>query len=216
MSTTTERPASLRTPHLSVAAVSLMLGGVAFIVGGATHPKDSGEGNKVEQLHDMLISDAWYPSHVVLVLSMALFAFGLLTLRRRGDLDSSTARVLGVVAVISVIATIGMTVHLFEAVKADAIADGSKDFYYWLQTANEILVDATWGVALALLAVVGGLTGSLGNRVTMVMGLVGGACFAIASATIAFTDLFDVLFPVGSLLGLWAVVIGALQLRRRG
>jgi hypothetical protein len=214
MTTTTTRPVPVRAPRRILGAASLMLGGIAFIVGGATHPKDSGHGNKVEQLHDMLVDPSWYPSHVVLVLSTGLFAVGVLTLRRRTDLGPAVARVVGVVAVIAVVATIGMTVHLFEAVKSDALADGEPSFYSWLQTANEIVVDASWGVGMSVLAVVGGLTRTLGNRVTLVLGLVGGTCFALASATIPFTDAFDALFPVASLLGLWAVVVGSLQLRR--
>jgi hypothetical protein len=31
---------------------------------------------------------------------------------------------------------------------------------------------------------------------------VGGACFALADATIAYSDRFDLLFPVASLIGL--------------
>jgi hypothetical protein len=33
--------------------------------------------------------------------------------------------------------------------------------------------------------------------------------------TIPFTDLFDVLFPVSSVLGLWAVLVGVGQLRAK-
>jgi len=197
-----------------VGSVSLVLGGIAFIVGGATHPKDAGHGNKIEQLHDMLVDDAWYPSHLVLVASMALFAVGVLALRRRPDLPVPVARVVAVVSVVAIVATIGMTVHLFEAVKADSLADGEANAYSWLQTANEILVDGSWGLAMTVLAVVGGLTHTIGNRVTLVLGAVGGTCFALASVTIAFTDTFDVLFPVSSLLGLWAVVVGVMLLRR--
>jgi hypothetical protein len=215
MSTTKERPVPLQTPRPAIGSASLILGGIAFIIGGALHPQDSGHGNKVQQLHDMLVSGAWYPAHVVLVLSMGLFALALLTLRQRRGLRPSMTRVVRVVTVITVVATIGMTVHLLEAVKAGAVADGRVDFYVWLQTANEILVDATWGGGLAVLAVVGGVTGALGNRFTMLLGLVGGACFALASATIPFTDRFDPLFPVSSLLGVWAVAVGALELRRK-
>jgi peptidoglycan/LPS O-acetylase OafA/YrhL len=74
-------------------------------------------------------------------------------------------------------------------------------------------VDATWGAAMAVLAVVGGATRTIGNWITLALGAVGGACFALASATIPFTDLFDGLFPVASLLGLWAVVVGIMVLR---
>lgn len=61
----------------------------------------------------------------------------------------------------------------------------------------------------------GGLTRTLGNPVTLVLGLVGGLAFALASATIAFTDRFDSLFPLASLLGIWGVVVGVMVLLRR-
>jgi hypothetical protein len=216
MSTTTERhPATRGRPARGiVTGLSLALGGLAFIAGGATHPSDNGQGNKVVQLHDMLVDGAWYPAHGLLLASMVLFAAGIVGLRGRAHPDSATARTLRVVAVVAVVGVVGMTVHLFEAVNADSLADGQANVYSVLQTLNEILVDATWGLALAALAVVGGITGTLGNRVTLVLGLVGGGCFTLASATIPFTDRFDAVFPVASLLGLWAVVVGVIELRR--
>jgi hypothetical protein len=216
MSTTTARRVSTYEQSSTpiIGGLSLALGGVTFTAGGATHPSDSGEGNKVEQLHDMLVDGAWYPSHALLVVSMALFAVGILALRRRTDLDQTMTRLLRVVGVIAIVATIGMTVHLLEAINADSLADGEANAYSVLQTLNEIFVDATWGLALMALAVVGGATRAVGNRITLVLGLVGGACFALASATIPFTDRFDGLFPVATLLGIWAVVIGVLEIRR--
>ena len=66
---------------------------------------------------------------------------------------------------------------------------------------NETIVDASWGLAIAALAVAAGVTGALGNRVTAGVGLIGGLAFALASATIAYTDRFDGLFPLASLIG---------------
>lgn len=43
----------------------------------------------------------------------------------------------------------------------------------------------------------------------------GGLAFALASATIAYTDRFDGLFPVASLIGIWGVVVGLMVLLRR-
>jgi hypothetical protein len=214
MSTTTRpHPTWTRGNAALIGSLSLIAGGITFVAGGATHPKDSGHGNKIDQLHDMLVDATWFPSHLLLVASLGLFAVGVLALRQRSDLDAAMVRVVRVVSIIAILATAGMTVHLLEAVNADSLADGEANFYSWLQTANEILVDATWGLAMAVLAVVGGRTRALGNRVTLVLGLVGGTCFALASATIPFTDVFDGLFPVASVLGLWAVVVGVLQLR---
>ena len=37
----------------------------------------------------------------------------------------------------------------------------------------------------------------------------------LAAATIAYTDRFDGLFPVGSLIGVWALIVGLMTLVRR-
>ena len=68
-------PEAVRTGGLSrLAGPLLVLGGGAFFVGGVTHPRDGGNGNKVQQLHDMLVDSSWYPSHAALLAAMALFA----------------------------------------------------------------------------------------------------------------------------------------------
>ncbi|MFD7878213.1 hypothetical protein ACFV5G_29640 [Streptomyces sp. NPDC059766] len=198
-----------------VAGPLLVLGGVAFFAGGAIHPGDSGEGSKVSQLHEMLVDSMWYPSHALLLAAMACFAAAILALRRGGGLGSGTATVTGVVSVIAVVATIGMTLHLFAALGADGIAGGEKTFLYQVQTWNETIVDPLWGLAVAALAVAGGLTRTLGHPITLALGLVGGLAFALASATIAFTDRFDALFPLASLIGIWAVVVGLMMSPRK-
>jgi hypothetical protein len=188
---------------------------VAFFAGGAMHPGDSGTGSKVAQLHEMLVDDKWYPSHALLLVAMVSFAVAILSLRRRGDLTGAMAAVTRVVAVIAVVAAAGMVLHLFSALGADAIADGEQTLVYRLQALNETVVDASWGLGMAALAVAGGLSRTLGNPVTLALGLVGGLAFALASGTIAYTDRFDGLFPVGSLIGVWAVVVGLMTLVRR-
>ncbi len=207
-------PSKVRRPHRS-AGVLLVLGGITFIAGGATHPGDSGTGSKISQLHEMLVDSMWYPSHALLLASFACFAAGILMIRRGSGIDGGMATVLRVVSIVAVVATLGMVFHLFAALGADGIADGDTTFTYHVQQWNEMVVDAPWGLALAALAVAGGVTRTLGNRVTLGLGLVGGLAFALASATIAYTDRFDALFPVSSLLGIWAVVVGLMVLLRR-
>lgn len=97
---------------------------------------------------------------------------------------------------------------------AKGIAGGHQTFGYQLQAMNETIVDAPWGVGIAALALVGGLTRTLGNRVTVAFGVVGGLAFALASATIAYTDRFDGPFPLASLVGIWGVVVGLMVLAR--
>ncbi len=210
------RPNDFRTSRLvPLAGPSLVLGGIAFFVGGVTHPRDSGNGNKVQQLHEMLVDSSWYPSHAVLVAAMALFATGILALRRRRDLTTRMERLLKVVLVIACVTMVSMAVHLFAALDAESLADGKQSLVSRAQTVNETIVDATWGLALATLAVVGGLTRSVGNRLTIPFGLVGGLAFALASATIPYTDAFDGLFKVASLLSVWAILVGVLAIRRQ-
>lgn len=216
MSTSSDvRTHTPRNRHLDrVTGAFLLLGGIAFSVGGATHPGDDGQGSKVAQLHQMLVDPMWYPSHALLLTAMACFAAAILALRLRGELNAAMATVTGVVSGIAVLATLGMTLHLFSATGAAGIADGDKTFLYYLQTWNETIVNPLWGLGIAVLAVAGGLTRTLGNPVTIAFGLVGGLAYALATATIAFTDLLDPLFPVASLLGLWGVVVGLILLLR--
>ena len=196
-----------------LAGPSLVLGGVAFFVGGVTHPSDSGEGNKVQQLHDMLVDSSWYPSHAVLLAAMALFTVGIFALRHRRHLNPGMERLVKIVFVIACVATVDMAGHLFAALGAESLADGKQSLVSRVQTVNETVVDAAWGLAVATLAVVGGLTRSVGNRITVPFGLFGGLAFALASATIPYTDTFDPLFKVGSLLSIWAILVGVTEIR---
>ncbi len=218
MTTSTEvrsHPSGVRRPD-RIAGPFLVLGGVTFFAGGATHPGDSGEGSKVSQLREMLVDSMWYPSHTLLLVAMACFAAGIVAIRLRGGVDAGTAKVVRVVSVIAVVAALGMTVHLFAATEAEALADGDKTFMYHLFAWIETLVNPLWALGIAALAVAGGLSRTLGNPMTLVLGVVGGLAHALAAATIAFTDRFDALFPVGSLLGVWGVVVGLMVLLRKG
>jgi hypothetical protein len=212
---TTVTARSTNTRLNLVSGGCLVLGGITFIAGGATHPSGNGEGNKTQQLHEMLVHPSWYPSHLLLLLSMGLFAAGIFALSRLDDLDERMARATRVVAAVGVLATAGMAVHLFAALGADSLADGRPTTVSTLQTWNETIVNTLWALSIVYLAVVGGLSRTVGNRVTLVLGVVGGLAYGLASATIAFTDTFDALFPVGSLLGLWAVAVGVRALVRR-
>ncbi|MGH3679094.1 MAG: hypothetical protein ACRDT2_02025 [Natronosporangium sp.] len=151
----------------------LVLGGVAFFIGGATHPGDSGAGSKVAQLHEMLISPMWYPSHALLLTALACFAAGIVTIRLRGGLGASVTTMLTVISVIAVAATFGMLLHLFAATNADAIASGETNLGYHVQEVVETGADSLWGLSIATLAVAGGLTRTIGNRITLVLGLRG-------------------------------------------
>lgn len=216
MTTTLEpRPQVRGTTALSrLAGPSLVLGGIAFFVAGVTHPTDSGEGNKVEQLYEMLVDPKWYPSHAVLLLAMGLFAVAFQGVRQQRDLAPGVARLLKVVFVIACITTVSMAVHLFAAADADSLADGQPSLVSRVQTINETVVGTTWGLAIATLSLVGGLARRVGNRFTIPFGVVGGSAFALASATIAYTDAFDSVFKLSSLISIWAILAGVISIRR--
>ncbi len=200
-------PASLRSARLG--GICLALGGIAFFAGGVTHP-GGGEGNKVEQLYQAFVDPMWYPSHALGVASFALFAAAILLLRTRGDhLGPGMARLVHVVGVVAVVVTLGMTVHLFSALGAESIADGQPSLIYEVQKWNETIISPFWGLGVVALGVAGGLTRTLGNRITIPLAVIGGLAWCLATATIAFTDRFDPLFPVaGSLISVWAIAVG--------
>lgn len=206
-------PASFRSARLG--GICVALGGVAFFAGGATHPSDSGGGTKVEQLYQAFLQPTWYLSHALLLLSFALFAAAIRLLRKRADLGPGMARLVNVVSVVAVVATMGMAVHLFAALGADSIADGQPSLIYEVQKWNETILNPLWGLAVIALAVASGLTRTLGNRITAPLAVVGGVAWSVASATIAFTDRFDPLFPVASLISVWAVAAGVMCALRK-
>ena len=212
--------ASTSTPPTTVASRSawllLIVGGIAFFAGGGLHPKGSDNGDKTEQLHSMLVDSLWYPAHAVMLLGMASIAGAVVVLGWRTELTAGVARVVRVVGIVAVIGALGAVVHLLAATQADATEDGGTSFLVLVFTGVETLVNPLWGIAIAALAVAGGLTRTLGNRIILALGLVGGLAFALATATIAFTDLFDPLFPVASLIGVWCVATGIVGLARRG
>ncbi|MBW3557058.1 MAG: hypothetical protein KY454_09020 [Actinobacteria bacterium] len=202
-------PASLRTGR--VGGTCLALAGIAFFAGGVSHPQPTIEGTKVETLYDMFVQPSWYPSHALLLASFALFATAVLLLRKRGDLDPRMAAIVNVVSVLFVVGTLSMAVHLFDALGADSIADGQAGLVSRVATWNETIFSTLWGVGIITLAAVGGLTRTLGNRIIMPLGVVGGLAWCLAAATVAFIDRFDPLFPVaGTLIPVWAVATGAM------
>lgn len=210
------RAAPATTPRLDrVGHLFLIVGGVAFFASGPLHPKGSDEGDKTEQLHSMLVDSAWYPAHLVGLLGFACVAAGLIALGRNPDLRDRLGRLLTVSIVVAVIGVLGSVVHLFAATQAAEIEDGGTTPLVAAFMGVETVVNPAWGLMMAALAVAGGLTRALGNRVVLGLGLLGGLAFAIATATIAYVDTFDPLFPVAGLAGLWLVAVGVIGMIRK-
>lgn len=190
----------------------LIAGGAAFFAGGPLHPRGGDEGDKTEQLHSMLVDPAWYPAHLVALLGFACVAAGLLVLRRDPVVRDHLGRLLPISAAVAVVATAGAVIHLFAATQAAAIEDGGTTPLVVAFTGVETVVNPAWGLMIAALAVAGGRTRALGNGIVLVLGLIGGLAFAVATATIAFVDTFDPLFPVAGLAGVWLAASGVIGL----
>ena len=108
----------------------------------------------------MLIDDKWYFSHALLPVAMVSFAVAILTIRRRGNLTGAMAAVTRLVSIIAVVTAVGMTLQLLSARGVEPIADGDKIFTSRLQTLNETVVDASWGLGIASLTVAGAVAGA--------------------------------------------------------
>jgi hypothetical protein len=216
MATLDSRTAPATTSHLGRAGyLFLVVGGIAFFASGPMHPTGSEEGDKTEQLHSMLIDSTWYPAHLVALLGFAFVAAGLIALRGNPELRARLGRMLPFSMVVAVIGVLGSLIHLFAATQAAAIEDGSMTPLVAAFMGVETVVNPAWGLMIAALAVAGGLTRTLGNRIVLALGLLGGLAFAVATATIAYVDTFDPLFPVAGLAGLWLVAVGVIGMTRK-
>ena len=216
MTTLDPRTATSTSPRLRRAGyLFLIVGGVAFFASGPMHPTGSDEGDKTDQLHSMLVDPAWYPAHLLGLLGFACVAAGLITLQRDPVLRDRLGRLLSLSVVVAVTGALGSVIHLFAATQADEVEDGGTTPLLVAFTGVETLVNPAWGLMIAALALSGGRQGTLGNRIVLPLGLLGGLAFAVATATIAYVDTFDALFPVAGLAGLWLVAVAVIGLFRR-
>jgi hypothetical protein len=217
MTTTLDSTARSRRLALDGGTMAALLGAaVAFNVGGALHPNDGGTGDKVAQLHDMLLHSAWYPAHLSLLASLGLFTVAFARLPGRLELAPLTQSTVRLMTVASALTTVAMVPHLLAPLGADSLADGRSNALSVFMTIDETVADAPWAFGVALLALVAGVAGDLGNRVTAIVGVVGGVSFAAAAVTIPFTDALDGLFAVGGMgITLWALGVVAVGAWRR-
>lgn len=197
----------------------LLIGGLFFFVGGSIHPGDDPPGLSVKEHLGLLFSDAaWYPSHALLLAGMVLVAAALVVLAQRRTLAAApraqvVASIAAVTAVFSAVATL---VHLVAASEAARIASGQSTPITDVQIVTETLSAPASGFSIAALAVIGGATRTLGNRLIAAFGVVGGVSYGLAGGTFLFTDQLNFLFPASSGMGLWAIGAGGwLVLRAR-
>ena len=189
----------------------LLAGGALFFVGGSMHPKEDPPGVGVlEHLRVMFEDPAWYRSHAFLLVGMVLLAASLVALVRGGTLAASRrAQAVGAVAAVAaVLGALDMLLHLVAASEADSIAAGHATPITNVHVVAETLTVPAFGFGVAALAIVGALTRTLGDRVTAVLGAVGGAGYGLAGGTFLFTDQLNFLFPLASGIGVWACAAG--------
>ncbi len=200
-------------------AWGLVAGGVLFFAGGPLHPHEDPPGVGVkEHLRVMFEDPAWYPSHALLLVGTVLIAVSLVALVRGGSLSGvpRVHTVAVVAAAAAVLAAPATLLHLVAAVDADRIAAGRSTPLSDVQVVVETITVPVFGFAMAALAAVGAHTRTLGNRLTAVLGVLGGVGYGLAGATFLFTDALDPLFPAAAGIALWTVAAGVgILLRQR-
>lgn len=207
---------TLTRPMQRFIGFTLLAGGVVFFAGGPMHPSvDPPDVTVKEHLRLMFDEPTWYPSHTVLTIGLAVMAYGLITLVRSGALVNSPARTAArVAALATTIAVPAMLLHLVAAVDADRIASGASTPLTDIQVIVETITVPFFGLSIAALALIGGLTRTLGNKIVAIPGVLGGVGYALAGATFLFTDVFDPLFPAASGIAVWAAAVGVTLLLR--
>jgi FtsH-binding integral membrane protein len=192
----------------------LTAGGTLFFAGVALHPHEHVEGGTLEEQFHAMFSDAWwYPAHALLLTGLALMAAALVGLARNvpPGLPRRTTRF---AAFSTVVGTAAMVLHLFAKLDDTNIATGANTPLLFTHAGIETLTVPLVGIAFALLAYNGGRSRSLGNPAVAALAVIGGLGYALAGATAPFTPTFTPLFDLVGLVGVWAAVVGGIQVVR--
>jgi len=201
----------------SIGRWGLLVGGASFFAGGSIHPRDDPPGLNVKELVRVLYEDpSWEPSHALLVLGFGLIAASLVALAR-GETFAAAPRVHTVSIVTATAAALAALATLLQTVaatEADSIAADASTPLTDVSLVLESLGALAFGISIAVLAVVGALTRTIGNRVTAPLGIAGGVAYMLAGGTVLFTEALNFLFPLSAATALWAVVAAIGLLRR--
>lgn len=197
---------------------TLLAGGAAFFAGGPFHPKQDPPGVSVkEHLRVMFEDPGWYPGHALMLVGVGLIAVALVALARSRSLTGAprTHAALVVAAVAAAAAAPAMLLHLLAATDADAIATGGSTTLTDVQNVVETVMAPAFGFSIAALAIAGGVTGTLGDRISAAFGAIGGIGYGLAGGTFLFTDALNPLFPAATGIAVWAIAAGVRLLWRR-
>lgn len=208
--TTTATPAPPQRRDL-ISGIALIAGAAFFLPSGLLHP-EPGPGTALQQIHDMVTDPRWIPSAA---LTLAAFVCFTLAFARLSTTTDQLARVLRWGALTSAAVAVGQVVYLFGGVGAEPLAGDEGNWFSAVMFVTHLLVNPLWGLAVAAIALVGGLSGRLGGRVSLVAGALGGLSWTVSMLTAPYLDIDDILFPLaGTLLTGWTLAIGVMLLRR--
>ncbi len=193
----------------------LSVGGTLGFVGSLLHPQGdptvTGNAALASEVGDPL----WIPSHVLVLVFVALLVPGLLGLARSGVL-SGAARTAALVAFGAAIVWVLESVpHLLAAADHDALLTGQPTPLVTGHLIGASIVYPLAGFSIATLALLGGRR--LTHPVLNVLGAVGAVAFGIAPLAydqLGIEEAGD-LFAGSLLLTLWLVAVGATALVRQ-
>ena len=107
-----------------------------------------------------------------------------------------------------------MVLHLFAKLDDPHLVAGDNTPLLYTHAAVETVTVPMLGIAFAMLAVAGGRSRVLGNPFVAALGVIGGLGYALAGGTAPFMATFTPWFDLVALVGVWAMVVGAMQLVR--
>ena len=186
--------------------------GTILLAGTALHPHEHVNGGTLqEQFHVMFSDPHWYPAHVLLLVGLAVLTIAMVGLARTtpASLPSRRTRF---AAIATIVATAAMVLHLVAKLDDAHITSGGNTPLLYAHAAIETLTVPMFGIAFAMLAHAGGRTRVLGNSIVTALGIIGGLGYALAGLTAPFISTFTPLFDLISLVAVWAMVVGAMEL----
>lgn len=190
---------------------ALIAGAAFFLPAGLLHP-EPGPGTGLQQIHDMVTDSTWIASAALTLVAFACFAVAFARLAGSAD---HLGRALRWGAVTSVAVAVGQVAYLFGRVGAEPLARDENNWFSGVMFVTHLFVNPLWGLAVAAIALIGGLGRQLLGRVGLVAGVVGGLSWTVSMVTAPYLDIDDTLFPVaGTLLTLWTLALGVALLRR--